>query len=342
MPNLACPSVDALLKERILEHHVYLGAERKLEAMWMTSGTKGAAFKRALHGFVLLRDDQPDFVQPFDISSGYWTGMTLLGYAATLEGQEGLQAQTGHWFEPLVKFHLVKVQDISSVELISQPDFRGGEPCLWLSAENYRYALMCPFSFFETHWHLTLAGYLASPFLPSSLSSGSPFWWPEDAQLLWQQLLNAERVAMMPAVRRDLVMNNTWHFAGRSTASSSRSGLAPVPIDCGPTQGMLPGKRYNDDPGDSSHGANESLLTDAERRRLTKRFRVDDSNRLDQVMKASLTLGEVRTDLTPAEQPTTNEPAPLRSYISQGLADIWDLGEPTPGSTSKKKSKASH
>ncbi|KAG8736464.1 hypothetical protein FRC10_009306 [Ceratobasidium sp. 414] len=340
MSPLTCATLGQLWKERVLEQHVYLGDERRIEAMTMKSKNGDPVFLRALHGFVVLREEEPEFIQPLEMEADFWVGVSVLGYAATLEGEEGLFVQTGHWFDNLVNYHLVKIDHIRSLEFRSNPAFRSGEPCMWLSAENYDYAMMCSFSFFENLWHLTLAGYLASPCKPTSLSQSFPSWWPQQEQSIWVRLQAAERFAALPAIRRHMATNDTWHYPNLPALRTSMPALAPLHHGSNLPRAPANGKRTFGDPGHPGDAGNGSSMTDDERRRQTKRLCPEDPDRLNQVMRTCLSLSGVSRDTLAMDEQTNEMQPSLKSSVNNGYTNVWVLGEPTEPNGSLKENPA--
>ncbi|KAG8712532.1 hypothetical protein FRC08_014447 [Ceratobasidium sp. 394] len=338
MSHLVCSSVSDLWKERVLAHHVFIADERREEAM--SKALKGGiTFYRALHGFVLLRGEEPDFVQPFAIESGYWKGVTVMGYAAELQGQEGLFVQSGHWFHDLVKFHLVQIDDVTSLELGSHPTFRNGEACMWLSAGNYKYAMMSPFSFFESLWQLTLDGYLASPCGMPPLSNGRPAWLAGQAQTVWVRLQYQARIDSMPAIRRKLASNDAWHYPREPPQSSSRPMVCPVSIDCNALPGQNGTKRAIDDSHLPGATSSQQPPEDGERRRKARRYAIEDPNRLHLVMRTALDLEAGIQDRShPIESTMTRQKIPC--CMDHVYVSVWGLGAPIRlGSTEGKGDK---
>ncbi|KAG8722211.1 hypothetical protein FRC08_005569 [Ceratobasidium sp. 394] len=287
-------------------------------------------FKRALHGFVLLRQGEPDFVQPLVIKESYWADFSVQGYAATLEGEEGLCVQTGYWFDNVVKYQLVKIDRIQALELRSDPAFRNGEPCMWLFADNYRYAMMCPFMFFQDMWALTLAGYLTSPCQPMSLSAHRPIWWPEAAQPAWLRLQRA----VLPSVTWNTTINDTWHNPGFPVVSALRSGLVSLAPASNPTIESASAKRACGVHEQSGNVADGTAPRDAERCRPDELMCLEDPHCLERVLGSGPSSGQGVVD---GAEPWSSLSSSLIIRAARRLHS-WVLGEPaTPSAVTVDK-----
>jgi hypothetical protein len=146
MHHLNVSSVEEVLRQRFYEEHIYIGDEREQEAAMMITKQSNTGmcivacglshvaphqsgptvFHRALHGFVLLKDDKPGAIIPFAQGKDSWKYVTVIGYAASLSGDAGLCAQTGQWFEGSVKPQLLSIRGIKSMDLVSDPSYRNG------------------------------------------------------------------------------------------------------------------------------------------------------------------------------------------------------------------------
>lgn len=80
-----------------------------------------------LHGFVILRNQTPIDILEFEVEHGFWSGVTVLGYAASLSSQSCLGTQTGHRHiqRPGV-FSYLMISNITSMKWRSDSSYRSG------------------------------------------------------------------------------------------------------------------------------------------------------------------------------------------------------------------------
>lgn len=83
--------------------------------------------KRALNGFVITRDGEPIDIFEMDIGDGFWNGVTVVGYAASLNGPDRLGVQTGHWWRPHPDSCLyLRIYHVKNLEWDTDISFRNG------------------------------------------------------------------------------------------------------------------------------------------------------------------------------------------------------------------------
>ncbi|KAG8736460.1 hypothetical protein FRC10_009302 [Ceratobasidium sp. 414] len=294
MPHQTHLSRRELSKQCAFEHHIYLSDEGRMEGT-LVDGTSGRTItKRALHGFVLLRQEEPDFVQPLEINERYWADFSVQGYAATLEGEEGLFVQTGHWLESVVKYQLVKIDRIQSLELGSDPAFRGG-----------------------------ICGYLASPCGSISLSTHPPCWWPKDAQRAWLRLRGVQHPTALPSVQYNVATHDTPHYPCLPAASSSRPGLTFLPIGSNPADQPAPGKRAIVDPQEPGAAGDGTIVPEVKRRRSAKPFCLEDP----EVLRLAIPFDEEPNHATGMGERGSALRPDSSSWVVTGGFYSWVLGK---------------
>lgn len=75
----------------------------------------------------MLRNWKPIDIYEFEVEPGFWSGITVLGYAASLSNQGCLGIQTGHWQSCNTGcFSYLRIDQISSLSWHSDLSFRDG------------------------------------------------------------------------------------------------------------------------------------------------------------------------------------------------------------------------
>ncbi|KAG8739117.1 hypothetical protein FRC10_006115 [Ceratobasidium sp. 414] len=112
-------------------------------------------------------------------------GLEVVGIVATLTGREGLFAQCGWFDNDDLDWIWARIADIRSVELRTDPRFRGGAPCVWLSTPFAHYALTTPYAKYDDSWELTLE-LLGAPRCDEWPRKGfRPDWWSDRWAQAW-------------------------------------------------------------------------------------------------------------------------------------------------------------
>ncbi|KAG9100398.1 hypothetical protein FS749_015419 [Ceratobasidium sp. UAMH 11750] len=193
--------------------------------------------------------------------------------------------------------------------------------------------MMSLLTFFESLWHLTLAGYLASPWELTSLLHSHPVWWPKQHESVWATLQDAERFAALPAVQRKVLANNAWHYPGLP-AHSSRPILCPPSIPSDSSRDPTGRKRALNNAHTPDVPSGEPA-GDREPRFNVKRFCLEDPNRLTHVMRRALAISESPRDLMEVDEATKTQPSVV-CCLGNGYEDVWVLGQPNAPNTSVK------
>ncbi|KAF8597805.1 hypothetical protein BDV93DRAFT_513030 [Ceratobasidium sp. AG-I] len=241
--------------------------------------------KRALHGFVFIRDDRPIDILELEIVPGFWSGVTVLGYAASLQGDDCLGIQTGYWQRPYSNSYLyLRIRHVESLKWLADPSFRKNTPCLWLTAKEGEYALMRPFDFYEILWKRTLISYRpwdSNPYYhDTDLTAGVPDWWPDHLHKRWEQFCTDVHA---PLKHHDDLLSATMtpsHDAESIYEPSARPGPAPVIDRINPmSENKDSGKRVAQSSAASQIPTSEDPELDQQLTRTFKRIRLGEQAR---------------------------------------------------------------
>jgi hypothetical protein len=73
-----------------------------------------------------MDNDKPTFLSSFGFNGVRRNEISVIGYAASLECDRSHFVQTGQWFPGVVETQLIYIRSVISLELRTDPSFRGG------------------------------------------------------------------------------------------------------------------------------------------------------------------------------------------------------------------------